>query len=243
MQDYVDRIVSAANKLRGVGFAVNDEWLGAILLSGLTVEFKPFIMGLEANGVGISGDLVMSKLLDCRDSGDKNSAFLAKKPGKKWKKKQRKCFNCGSTSHLANACDQPKQDKKTDKSDKSARVAFMMGFLGANNKEEWYIDSGASRHMTPCAELLENKRSESDKITAANGAKIEITGTGDGKVSFGDANVKVKSIIHVPELAVNLLSVSQIVQNGNTVFFNTDGCSVYNTENERVLFVVSPYVH
>lgn len=48
MQDYVLKIASAANKLQEIGFAVNDEWLGAILFSGLTEEF---IMGLEANGV------------------------------------------------------------------------------------------------------------------------------------------------------------------------------------------------
>lgn len=232
MQDYVDKIVSAANKLRGVGFSVNDEWLGAILLSGLTEEFKPFIMGLEANGVGISGDLVTAKLLDCRDERDKNSAFLSKKPGKKWKKKQRKCFNCSSESHLANACNQPKE-KKTEK---SAKAAFMMGFLGANSKKEWYVDSGATRHMTPHNDLLENKNSEMDKITAANGAQIDVTGIGNGKVTFGDGDVKLKSLMHVPDLAVNLLSVSQIVENGNTVIFNSEGCSIYNDEKVRVLF-------
>lgn len=112
MQDYIDKIISAANKLRGVGFTVNDEWLGAILLSGLTDEFKPFIMGLEANGVNISGDLVIAKLMDYRQGTEKNNAFLGKKMNKKWKKRTRKCFNCDSTTHLANACDKPKREKK-----------------------------------------------------------------------------------------------------------------------------------
>lgn len=31
MQDYVDKIVSSSHKLAGVGFPVNDEWLGSIL--------------------------------------------------------------------------------------------------------------------------------------------------------------------------------------------------------------------
>lgn len=92
----------------------------------------------KANGVCISGDLVMS---DCRGDFDKNSALLSKNPGKKWKKNKLKCFNCGSLSHLGYACDQPKAEKKTEK---STKVAFMMGFLGAINKAEWYIDSGAS---------------------------------------------------------------------------------------------------
>lgn len=256
MQDYVDKIVSASNKLAGVGFPVNDEWLGSILLAGLTDEFKPFIMGLEANGAAITGDLIMAKLLDCRTGNDNNGAFLAKKPSKKWKKKQRKCFNCGSTQHLANACDKPKVEKKNEKDEKSAKAAFMIclengsvsdenedsekeplvGFHSANCKEEWYIDSGSSRHMTPHADLLEGKSGNTEKITAANGVKMSITGTGDGRVTFGNGNVKVKSIMHVPELAVNLLSVSQIVQNGNTVIFNSDGCTIYNAKNERLLF-------
>lgn len=133
MQDYVDKIVSAANKLGGVGFSVNDEWLGAILLAGLTEDFKPFIMGLEANGVGISGDLVISKLLDCRGE-DKNSAFLSKNAWKKGKKKVRKCYNCNSTLHLANQCDQPKKERKTEKNEKSANAAFD-GFSWNQSKE------------------------------------------------------------------------------------------------------------
>lgn len=235
MQNYVEKIASAANKLQGIGFAVNDEWLGAILLSGLTDEFKPFIMGLEANGVGISGDLIISKLLDSYSgNSDNNNAFFGKKSTKKWKGKQRKCYNCSSTKHLANACDQPKKEKRAEK---SAKTAFMMGFLGTNNKKEWYIDSGATSHMTPHADLVENKISESDKITAANGEKINVTGIGNGKMTFGDGNVLVKSVMHVPDLAVNLLSVSQIVKNGNSVVFDSDGCSIYNQKREKVLSV------
>lgn len=232
MQDYVDKIASAANKLQGIGFAVNDEWLGAILLAGLTDEFKPFIMGLETNSVAISGDLIITKLLDSYSgNGEGNSAFIGKKPFKKWKR-QRKCYNCSSTKHLANACDQPKKEKKKEN---NAKAAFMMGFLGTNNKKEWYIDSGATRHMTPYDDLIDNKKSESDKITAANGAKIDVTGIGKGKMTFGDGYVSVKNVMHVPDLAVNLLSVSQIVKGGNSVLFNSDGCTVYNDKSEKVL--------
>lgn len=127
---------------------------------------------------------------------------------------------------MANACDKPKKENDK-KPEKSTKTVFMMGFLGANSKSEWYIDSGATQHMTPHSDLLENKKSDFDKITAANGAKIDVTGTGDGNFTFGDGNVKVNNVMHVPDLAVNLLSVSQIVKNGNTVVFDSEGCSVY----------------
>lgn len=158
---------------------------------------------------------------------------------KKGKKSVRKCYNCNSTQHLANKCDRPKKEKKPEKGEKSAKAAFMMGLLGVNQKRDWYIDSGATRHMTPHDDLIENKNGDVDKITAANGAKIDVTGTGEGKVTFGDGNVKLKNIMHVPELAVNLLSVSQIAQKGNTVIFNAEGCSIYNDENKCVLFCKS----
>lgn len=114
-----------------------------------------------------------------------------------------------------------------------------MGFLGTNQKRDWYVDSGATRHMTPHDDLIVNKSGDTDKIMAANGAKIDVTGTGNGNVTFGDGNVKLKTVMHVPELAVNLLSVSQIAQNGNTVIFNDEGCSIYNDEKQRVLFCKS----
>ena len=111
-----------------------------------------------------------------------------------------------------------------------------MALHTSTSRDEWYIDSGGSKHMTP-HDLLENKKIASDdKVTAANGAKISITGVGDGKFTFGNGNVKIGGIMHVPDLAVNLLSVSQIVKNGNKVVFDSDGCTIFNCENERVLF-------
>lgn len=40
MQSHIDEIISEANKLKGIGFAITDEWIGAILLTGLTENFS-----------------------------------------------------------------------------------------------------------------------------------------------------------------------------------------------------------
>lgn len=110
----------------------------------------------------------------------------------------------------------------------------MMGFLSHSTKNHWYIDSGATQHMTSYGDLLDNKIDRKDKVTAANGEKINIIGVGDGRVTFNGGVIKLKKVMHVPGLAVNLLSVSQIVQNGNTVVFDARGCSVYNDQNNKV---------
>lgn len=44
IEDYVNRIMSAAHKLRNISFDINDEWLGTLLLAGLPEVYKPMIM-------------------------------------------------------------------------------------------------------------------------------------------------------------------------------------------------------
>lgn len=66
MQDYVDRIMCFTNKLNEIGFTISNEWTGAILLAGLTDDFKPFIMGIEASEGDIKSDRIETKLLDPR---------------------------------------------------------------------------------------------------------------------------------------------------------------------------------
>lgn len=79
MNDYVTQITETANKLNGIGFPVDDEWLSSILLAGLTDEYKPLILGLESSGIPIRADTVKSKLIDVAMSTSKDSAFFGKR--------------------------------------------------------------------------------------------------------------------------------------------------------------------
>lgn len=245
MQSYIDHIASTSSKLTGIGFGISDEWLGAIILAGLTEDYRPFIMGIEANGSTISSDIIITKLLDANQNSDgKESAFYTKKTfNSKSSKKIRKCFNCSSTQHLANACDKPKKpkvDKNEKNVDKSAKVAFMMGYLAENNekkKDDWYLDSGASSHMTPHADLIaESGEVPCKQITAANGSKVQVNGTGDCLMDINKRHVLAKNVLHVPDLAVNLLSVFKIVSQGNTVLFDADGCTIRGKNGEVIAF-------
>lgn len=47
MSEYVSKIIGTANKLSGIGFKIDQDWIGAIMLAGLTDEYKSFIMGIE----------------------------------------------------------------------------------------------------------------------------------------------------------------------------------------------------
>lgn len=236
VQDYVSRIKTAAIKLSSIGFAVNDEWLGAILLAGLTDEYKPFIMALEANGRDISGDMIMSKLIDtCAGSSNENNAFLGKFKKKNKQFKKRRCYNCDSFKHLSNACDKPKKNNNNDKKEKSAKAAFMMGLFVGKDKNAWYLDSGATSHMTPHKELLHELNQSSDQVTSASGMQLPVRACGNSNVTFNNGSIIVKKAMHVPGLAVNLLSISKIAALGNKIVFEKDYCQVFNATNECAL--------
>lgn len=95
--------MDGADKLQGIGFDITDEWIGAILLTGLTDKFQPLIMALEATNNELKSDVIISKLLDAQvASNSEASGFFSKrnwKSGRKGKSGKNesnpKCKNCG----------------------------------------------------------------------------------------------------------------------------------------------------
>lgn len=245
MQDYVNQIIDCANKLNGIGFVVDDEWLGSILLAGLTNDYKPMIMGLESSGIAITADSVKSKLLDSSAETTCESAFFTKNRNGKNKFKG-KCFECKNKNHMANQCkNKSKQfdhgNAKENKQSQSAKSAFMVGALNAvylshnSNKHEWFIDSGASQHMTPYDDLFQNQQSTSvSEIITANSEKVPVKSAGEINVNVNDREINIKNVLLVPKLSANLLSVSEMVSNGNELVFNKNGCAVYDDKRKCI---------
>lgn len=235
MQDYIDKIMGYANKLTGVGFEMSDEWVTAILLAGLTDNFGPFIMGIEATVSDIKSDAIINKLLDSQPaSGTKGEALFSKK--KKTEKKNRfsdvVCYNCGKKGHVSRKCKKPK--KQDGESNESAKTAFVASAHGGQECE-WYIDSGASSHMTPHGNLLTKLRStEVKQIKSANNAKLDVKAAGSINMKMKQNAIEVQNVLYVPELAANLLSVSNLVRKGNTIVFDENGCTIRNMNKEIV---------
>jgi len=83
-----------------------------------------------------------------------------------------------------------------------------MGIHGksTNVSHMWFIDSGASNHMTSSSEYLQNLHSYhgNQQIPIADGRNLSITDVGDINSDFRDVLVS-------PGLASNLSSVGQLV--------------------------------
>jgi hypothetical protein len=139
-----------------------------------------------------------------------------------------RCWKCGKRGHYAKDCKEAnKSAVVSETADSGEDLAFTVSV-----KEEFclaaescYIDSGASRHMTGNVNLLNNfvDFEESIEITTADGRSIMGVGSGDMKVG-DDRVITLKDVVYVPDLSMNLLSVSAATANGAKISFDREHC-------------------
>lgn len=94
--------------------------------------------------------------------------------------------------------------------------------------DEWFVDSGATKHMTNVDHEMQNVKKPSVKqVKAANGERMDIERTGDLKCQINNnSNFVLSDVQYIPKISVNLLSVSQMVKRGCTVVFDVNGCRI-----------------
>lgn len=263
MEDYINRIIDTSQKLERSGFELSQELIGSLMLAGLTDKFEPMVIAIEHAGIDVTADSIKSKLLDMHLTDETSSkvggALAAKfsmvgnhsngrmkshfdsdsnrsqKVNKN--KSEVRCFKCNKKGHFKNKCPQNAEKHRNEDSQKAFNAVFLTGNF---NSTDWYIDSGCSVHLTSRKEWLENVHSNLrlKEITVANDNKLSVELTGDIVIETLVGNqknrVKVCDVLYVPKLMTNLLSVSQLIKNGNQVIFKEKGCEVYNNKNQLV---------
>ncbi|KAG5890922.1 hypothetical protein JTB14_024919 [Gonioctena quinquepunctata] len=163
--------------------------------------------------------------------------------GSKGTGKGPRCYKCNRyAGHIAKNCEENSSKKQVfvQKSDKSEFTMFTA--LSAHVKStgnDWFLDSGCSAHLTvDKSNFISEETSSKLTITTANDQQMETNCVGDIQlpVTVSDQyfNVNVENVFYVPDLKVNLLSVSQIVQKGNKVNFNSEGAQIINAQGKII---------
>lgn len=240
VDDYVNKIMSTAHKLRNIKFDINDEWLGTLMLAGLPDTYKPMIMGLESSGITISADAIKTKLLQEVQCSD-NTAFFTRKPAtqanrssttKAFSYRGPRCYNCNKHGHFAKNCHAPKK-KTTEKAEENK--SFVAAFSACSqtmNPDLWYVDSGASMHMTNRRDWMYDVTSPPvPTITVASKTALSVDSMGKVNLLMNGSNetkIQVREVLYIPKLAANLLSVSAMVKNGCKVTFRDKCCDIHD---------------
>lgn len=237
MESYVNKMLLLSIKVKNVGFNIDDEILGSLLLCGLTSDYRPMIMGLENSGKKLTIDYVKNILLQEIEERNSESALISKQKvyhKDKSKKKAVKCYNCKEIGHIAKKC--PKNVSK-----KSHAALLSSAFLvnTKNFDNDWFFDSAATSNMTKNKTWLKNLcvSNKNEIITANNGImSIECAGEVSEKIIVDkeSRNLTIKNVLYVPDIVANLLSVGEIVKNDNVIIFSKNGCKVYDSSRKVI---------
>ena len=94
--------------------------------------------------------------------------------------------------------------------------------------EAWLVDSGASFHFTPHREwFYEYEKYEGGDVFLGDDRKARIVGRGKVKLKLQGGRVRTLSgVLHIPALARNLISVSELDDAGVKIVFEKDTCKM-----------------
>lgn len=150
-----------------------------------------------------------------------------------------RCHKCKEIGHKAIDCNGSSRWKKKYQQAKcSDNVDLCTGIR--NSSEDWCLDSGATSHFCKREDSLVNKVScNSERLNLANSAHTVITAKGatnfTSNVNGRIKNVSLKHALCVPDLRVNLLSVSKITEKGLEVNFRRNDARILNTAGDVCL--------
>ncbi|XP_046977607.1 uncharacterized protein LOC124543428 [Vanessa cardui] len=107
------------------------------------------------------------------------------------------------------------------------------------NQDDWYIDSGATMHMTRRSDWMYDEQSPPvHRIKVANSEAIPVQSMGkvniQTKLNKDEHRIQVRNVLFIPKLTTNLLSISQLTKSGCKVEFTNTGCNIYNGNKNLV---------
>jgi hypothetical protein len=102
----------------------------------------------------------------------------------------------------------------------------------------WILDSGATHHVTGNPQLVHNlqKVSQAGGMTAVGGETHKVASQGDILVKFHDGEIKhIKSVLYVPGIHRNLLSVGRIADQGYSIEFTSSKVTIQKQDTQAIL--------
>ncbi|CAM8914420.1 unnamed protein product [Rhodiola kirilowii] len=167
--------------------------------------------------------------------------------GTEWRRNNRTCWYCYQMGHIKSRCRLLLAEQKVMESRVTPRVrqvwkpktrkevCFVALSSFSHMKEEcWYLDSGCSAHMTGNPQYLINVKPIRKRqfVTFGDGGKGQVIGCGTLKVPDLP---ELEDVLLVDGLKVNLISISRLCDEGQSVTFTRDSCQVLDRNGDTLM--------
>ena len=260
IENHLKRFTEIFDSLAVVGKPMDEDDKVMTVLASLNDKFAMVVTALESLENAPSWEMTTTRLLheerkmqeketDSSVGDSENRSLVSKQKNKR----AIKCYECGKSGHVRKNCFVfQRKTKENDKSFKANRVVegaasrdkdvmFLASALSVTGDQtnSWLIDSGATSHMCNNIKMF-SQFEELDvpvSVEIGDGKILKGIGTGIVNVQLELPNSIVKncvmsSVLYVPGLAFNLLSVAQIARRGMVASFSDDSCKIVNSNNE-----------
>lgn len=107
--------------------------------------------------------------------------------------------------HMNNKCPERQSTSKENekKSENKKQTAFIghIGLLSLCKRNEWFIDSGASAHMSPHGDIMyDTKKVDVIDISTADDSRLKVECAGKSKLILKSDTVEMNDVLHIPNI-------------------------------------------
>ncbi|GKB80072.1 zinc finger, CCHC-type containing protein [Tanacetum coccineum] len=166
-----------------------------------------------------------------------------------------RCYECKKLGHIAPKCPlRTNTNEQSNLVEEDLEPTLLMATLEVDEQEIslhendvetnmdtlWYLDNGASNHMTGVREHFKDLDEDvSGKVRFGDGSYIEIKGKGSIVIECDDKKQRIISqVYYIPDLKSNLFSLGQFTEIGCKVVMEDDELRLYDM-NHKIFMKVT----
>jgi len=152
------------------------------------------------------------------------------------------CFHCHKLGHYQYECPEAGKRVYYASSETTAEVeeeVLLVAYEGTQTvqKEDWFLDSGCSNHMTGnkmwFVDLEEDGVNKTVRL--GNDSTLAVIGKGSVRIEINGTSYVISDVYYVPELKTNLLSLGQLQEKGFSILIQNGMCKVFHPKHGLIL--------